>query len=94
MSVGQQIMAAAFLGGYVAVWWLAIRVLFGRLDYYEWVPVAIAAFAIPMLLADWNAGSRWGWSDGCILGVWFSIAAIIDTAWAVYRVVKRRRRGS
>lgn len=95
MSVGQQIMVAAFLGSYVAVWWLAVRVLFGRrLGYFEWVPVAIAAFAIPMLLADWNAGSRFGWSDGWVLWFWFSIAAIIDIAWAVNRVFNRLRRES
>jgi len=48
-----QLLIALTLGANVAAWWFAIHVLGGR-RFIElgWLPIAIAAFGIPVMIAD------------------------------------------
>lgn len=96
MSVQNQFLAFIGLGGWFALWWLAVRIVFGsRFGPFEWVPVAICACCVPMIAADLCATLRGGPGDGWILAAWGSVALSIDGAWTVSRLIRwKRRQGS
>jgi len=74
------------LFGWVGLWWLAVRVVFGRsLGAMEWLPVAIAAFAVPILMADMSAAHGREKEDSWMLLAWGGVAVVIDAWWLVLR---------
>lgn len=88
--MGHQLIGVTVLMCYVALWWLAIRALFGRVfGMLEWIPVVIAAFAIPMALAD-AAVMEWQCSEGPLLLGWLGVAVAIDIGWLVRRFRRPR----
>jgi hypothetical protein len=89
MSAGQEALTLLALGGNLAVWWLAVRAVFGRrFGILEWVPIALLAFGVPLLLADVAALSR-HWSDDWLIAGWLSVALVIDMVWLLRRWVGR-----
>jgi hypothetical protein len=59
-----EVLLAFVLCGYVAAWWLAIRIVFGnRFGVFLWMPVAWAAIGMPIVLVDveWSRGQYAGW---------------------------------
>jgi hypothetical protein len=93
VSLEQQVVGLAILGTSVGAWWLAVRVIFGkRFGPWQWVPVAIVAVCIPVLLADLNWASQSGYSEAVLLAVWFSIAFVIDLTWGVAWLRRRSRK--
>ena len=77
------------LGSWFAMWWLAVRSVFGRWFFpFEWIPVAILGFGVPLLAA--GATSTRGTNDygkRLLLG-WGGVAASIDGVWAVRRAIR------
>ena len=75
--------------GYIAAWWLAVDIMGGyRLVELEWVPVAFAAFAVPMMIADSLYATGWNkWA----LGAWFVTPLVIDAVWLIRRALRMRR---
>ena len=76
-----------FLVGWVALWWLAVRAVFG--DWFgvlEWLPVGSAAFGIPMLMVDLVATTHPQVSAEWLLAAWAGVALLIDGVWVGRRV--------
>ena len=83
MSLTQQILLVFVLFAWVGAWWLAIRIVFGwRFGLLEWYPIAIAAFGVPILLADDLVTSGSTLPQGLVIAAWGAVALVIDLAWA------------
>jgi hypothetical protein len=90
MSLTQQILLVLVLSAWVAAWWLAVRILFGRrFGLLEWYPIAIAAFGVPILLADDLVTSGSTLPQGWVIAAWGAVALVIDLGWAVCKVRRR-----
>jgi hypothetical protein len=87
MSAERQILLLMFLAGWVALWWLAVRSIFGRwFGVLEWLPVGYAAFGIPLMIADLAATTHPRVSAEWLLAAWAGVALLIDGVWVGRRV--------
>ena len=94
MTTWRQLLGLTCLVGYVAVWWLAVRIVFrGWFGVFTWVPVAVAAFGIPMMAADLMATSHWRSAEAYLLAGWAALPLAIDSAWLIVRRLRRRGSG-
>jgi hypothetical protein len=86
MYAGQQAVAFALASAYIGVWWLAIRVMFGRrFGLLVWVPVGMAAVAVPAALAGCASGAD-AQLPAWLFAVWFAVPVAVDLAWLLSRM--------
>ena len=89
MPILEQVVVLLIAVPYIIAWWAALRILFGRwFQPLEWIPVAILAFGIPLLIADVFAarGEQLGY---WLAGSWAALPAPI----LLWRRWWRPRRG-
>ena len=92
MPLGQQVLIILALCGWVCLWWLAVRVVAGRrFGFAEWVPVAMLAFGVPLLVADFLATHTDLSVGEYFLCSWVGIVVVIDGTWAFRKVIRYRR---
>lgn len=93
MLAERQVLGVIALCGWVALWWLAVRIACGRrFGTFEWVPVALLAFGVPILVADFTATTAWGLSGGQLMAAWAGVAAAIDMGWLACWLYRRHAR--
>lgn len=84
MNVDSQVIGALILIGWTAMWWLAVRTVFGhRFGRLEWIPVAIAALGVPGLIAE--STFRHPQLSTALMIAWTAVVMVIDTSWLVHR---------
>ena len=97
MTVEQQVLALLVLGGWGALWWLAVRIVTGRtFGLFTWVPVAFLAFVVPLFVSDMAAVSASRFTDEQFLMVWGGTAIVIDAVGGMRHIARwcvARRRG-
>jgi hypothetical protein len=87
MSAERQIFLLMFLVGWVAIWWLAVRAVFGRwFGVLEWLPVGFAAFGVPMMIADLEAVAHSRISANWAIAGWSGVALLIGGVWVARRI--------
>ena len=87
-------MAFALASAYIGVWWLAIRVMFERrFGLLVWVPVGMAALAVPAALAGCALGADPQLAAWLFAG-WFAVAVAVDLTWLLSRMRRWLRRGA
>ena len=98
MTALEQIRIFLTIAAWVAMWWLAVRIVFGRFlaffEGFDWVLVALFAFFVPMILADYDAVSENRFAEQWALAAWDGLGLVIDGVWCVWRIrrwVVRRR---
>ena len=95
MTELEQIPIFLTLAAWVAMWWLAVRFVFGRfLAYFEGFDFAMVAFFVSMMLADYHAVSENRLAEQWTLAAWGGLGLVNDGAWCVWRIrrwVVRRR---
>ncbi|HEX4607510.1 MAG TPA: hypothetical protein VH092_04820 [Urbifossiella sp.] len=88
MPAAAQALALIVLGVWVAAWWLAVGVVFGRSHSpFAWLPVAFCAFGVPMLIASVNSTIPRE-SVGYAVAVWASVPLVIDAVWGTRQVCR------
>lgn len=88
-----QAVGVIVLSAWVGLWWLAVRVICGQwFGPFEWVPVAVLAFGVPLMVADVTAVSPARFFLGHLLAAWGSVAVAIDAGWLVRRLYRWRTR--
>jgi hypothetical protein len=85
-------LALLVLFAWVAVWWLAVRVVFGRFGVFEWVPVTVVAATIPAVIADQIAVNASVLSEWGAILCWGCVGVLIDIAWIGRRFARRSKR--
>jgi hypothetical protein len=91
MSPAYQELSLLVLAAWVGLWWLAVRTVFGqRFGPLEWIPVAVLALAVPMVVVDTVAAA--GLSAGPLLIAWGGLAVGIDAVGALSWFLRRRAR--
>jgi hypothetical protein len=84
-----------FLVGNAAAWWLAIWVIFRwRLGPLTWVPVAIAAFGVPMIAADLATTCGRRGAEAGIVTAWAAIPLANDATRGIMRLLRRHSAGA
>ena len=82
MTELEQIPIFLTLAAWVAMWWLAVRFVFGRFlayfEWFDWVLVAIFACFVPMMLADYHAESENRLAEQWALAAWGGLGLVID----------------
>lgn len=93
MPAERQALILLILACWVAVWWLAVRAIFGRrFGFFEWAAVGALAFAFPLLVSGVATVYEPGHSDELLLAAWGGTALLIDFIWGVRWIVRRRDR--
>lgn len=87
MSLVDQIALVLLLVLLIGTWWLAVRICGGgaRLGGLEWLPVALAVFGVPILIADVCAIQPYRPLGHALIAGWFCVAVIIDAVWLLRR---------
>jgi hypothetical protein len=87
MSPGHQLLAFAALAGWTAMWWLAVRIVFGRASvYFDAALAAVLAFAVPFMMVELNFATDRRVPDYLLLASWGIVALVTDCAWAASRL--------
>lgn len=86
MSLVYQFSLVSILVLLIGIWWLAVRICGGaRLGGLEWLPVALAVFAVPIMIADVCAIQPYRTLGHALIAGWFGVAVIIDAVWLLRR---------
>jgi hypothetical protein len=92
MSLVYQFALVSLLVLFIGIWWLAVRICGGaRLGALEWLPVALAVFGVPIMIADVCAIQRDQTLCHLLIAAWFGAAVMIDAVW-LFRRWRRTRK--